>query len=599
MWRLVTLSSRHAADRRDSARRLRRHHRPNCTRLEERCLLSVAVTTTAPSERLVGSPVTWTASSRGHGVKPVYRFVVTQPDGSIQVLRDFGPSNRAAWNPLQEGTYQIRVDVKPRPNAVRREFTFATYTAQTRVVGDDAVVSAMANPLVALYSAPPARGGSMYVQFAEDGPSPSWQDTSPLPLVGGRSTNFLVAGMRPESTYLMRHVLEDGTLSAPVSFTTGGLPGNMTFPTIDVVQPPAAGVDPSQAVIFHAALPSGYSVNTLATNLNGEINWYYDAVANGFPSLAMNLEPGGTVMLLGGTAIGNAGGFDTLREVNLAGDTLRETNVRAMNAKLAAARMPQISQFDHEVKLLPNGNMVVLASAPRIVRYQGKPTKFEGNVVLVLDPTLRPVWAWNSFRWLDTNRIGTDQAIPGDWLHGNSVSYSPGDGNLVVSLRTQDWVVKLNYANGTGNGRVLWKLGEKGQFRAIANSPKPWFSHQHDARYVNDNTVVVFDNGNIRHNSNPEAHSRGQMWSLDERNMTATLVVNADLGNFSPFLGGAQLLPNGNLAFTSGAILSGGKPAGQTIQVLPDGTRVYVQQISQYEYRSYFASTLYNAGFLS
>ncbi len=35
--------------------------------------------------------------------------------------------------------------------------------------------SPMANPLVALYSAPPSAGTSMYVQFAEQGPTLSWQ----------------------------------------------------------------------------------------------------------------------------------------------------------------------------------------------------------------------------------------------------------------------------------------------------------------------------------------------------------------------------------------------------------------------------------------
>ena len=74
--------------------------------------------------------------------------------------------------------------------------------------------------------------------------------------------------------------------------------------------------------------------------------------------------------------------------------------------------------------------------------------------------------------------------------------------------------------------------------------------------------------------------------------MTATLVVNADMGNYSAFLGSAQMLPNGNLAFTSG--VSGQyQPAGQSIEVLPNGTRIYVQQMSGFEYRSYFESTLY------
>jgi hypothetical protein len=58
------------------------------------------------------------------------------------------------------------------------------------------------------------------------------------------------------------------------------------------------------------------------------------------------------------------------------------------------------------------------------------------------------------------------------------------------------------------------------------------------------------------------------------------------------------MLPNGNLAFTSGGLMTSNNQAGQTIEVLPNGTKVYVQQMSGFEYRSYFESTLYSAGLL-
>ena len=81
--------------------------------------------------------------------------------------------------------------------------------------------------------------------------------------------------------------------------------------------------------------------------------------------------------------------------------------------------------------------------------------------------------------------------------------------------------------------------------------------------------------------------------------MTATLVVNADMGNYSDFLGSSELLPDGNLAFTSGGLSTSGIQAGRSIEVLPDGTRVYVLQMSEFEYRSYFVSTLYSAGLMN
>ena len=141
---------------------------------------------------------------------------------------------------------------------------------------------------------------------------------------------------------------------------------------------------------------------------------------------------------------------------------------------------------------------------------------------------------------------------PNDWLHANSISWSPEDGDLLVSLRAQDWVIKIDYSNGTGDGHIVWTLGQGGDFTINSSDPSPWFSHQHDVRYINDTTLVLFDDGNTRRLTNPNADSRGQELVLNETTMQATLVVNADLGNYSAALGSAQMLPNGDLAFTSG-----------------------------------------------
>ena len=135
-------------------------------------------------------------------------------------------------------------------------------------------------------------------------------------------------------------------------------------------------------------------------------------MANGFAGYAQNIEPGGTVMMLGGKATGVTAGYNTLRQVDLAGDTLRETNIHAVNAELAALHRPQIIDFDHEAKLLPNGDTAVIASTPKTVNYKGKPTKFTGDMVLVLDQNFQVSWVWNGFKWLNTNRLGTDRPDP-------------------------------------------------------------------------------------------------------------------------------------------------------------------------------------------
>ncbi len=249
---------------------------------------------------------------------------------------------------------------------------------------------------------------------------------------------------------------------------------------------------------------------------------------------------------------------------------------------------------------MPNGDTAILATTQKTVNYKGTPTMYTGDMVVVLNQNFQVAWAWNGFDWLDTNRLPPDGAGPSDWMHANAISWSPEDGDLIVSLRNQDWVIKIDYDNGNGDGHVIWRLGAGGDFTITdatdPSDPYPWFSGQHDAQYINDTTIILFDDGNTRHDQTSSEDSRGQELVLDEQTMTATLVVNADLGNYSPFLGAAQVLPNGSLDFTSGGQSSSSGAFGQSIEVLPDGTQTYVLTMGgQNEYRSYFYSNLYGS----
>ena len=230
-------------------------------------------------------------------------------------------------------------------------------------------------------------------------------------------------------------------------------------------------------------------------------------------------------------------------------------------------------------------------------------------MTVVLDEDLQVAWVWDAFDHLDVNRGpvlgeivhqgegGPDSIVPNypavSWLHDNAVSLSPADGNLILSVRHQDWVIKIDYENGEGDGHIIWKLGQDGDFSVNSTDPSPWFSHQHNVHYIDDSTLILFDNGNTRRASDPNAHSRGQVWRLDEQNMTATLLLNADLGNSSDALGAAQRLSNGNFSFTSGFQGQPPNQFGQSIEVGPDGTQTYILQVDALLYRSFRVRTLY------
>ncbi len=579
--------------------------------LEDRSLPSGTVTL-APSDDspLVGERVTWTATASDVGSSPVYQFSAAPHGGTFHVLRDFSPTASFTWTPMREGGYDIEVTVKDGYSAAETASSAAVVAVGSRVTGPQAVVTPTLNPLVALYSVPPSAAGSVFVQFAVAGDHPAWRNTDARAVEPGKSTNFFIAGMLPNTTYEMRHVFSDGTGAEPVLFTTGSIPTTLPVPALTVRQPAGPQSDLDQDLISHS-VPAG--TLPLVTDLQGRVAWYYDVQQSGLGLRSFGvgtLVPGGTVLGLGQDGYSVRNSLDVLREIDLAGDPVRETNLAAVNAQLAALGHEISYGFHHDVQRLPNGDTVVLAYTERKIDINGTPTNYIGDLIVVLDADFQVKWAWDAFDHLDVNRgpvlgeivnhgePGPESVVPDypavSWLHDNAVSLSPADGNLLLSVRHQDWVIKIDYENGAGDGHIVWRLGAGGDFAVNSADPSPWFSHQHNAHYIDDHTLILFDNGNTRRATDPGAHSRGQVWALDETNMTATPVLNADLGSYSGALGAAERLSNGNYSFTLGT--NGPvpiRPPAHTVEVTPTGVKVFDLEANTPEYRSYRVRTLY------
>jgi hypothetical protein len=88
-----------------------------------------------------------------------------------------------------------------------------------------------------------------------------------------------------------------------------------------------------------------------------------------------------------------------------------------------------------------------------------------GDVIIDPNQNHNPVWLWNSFKsTLDVNRH--PMSYP-DWLHSDSLVYSPDDKALMLSMRHQAWVIKINYHDGAGDGSIMWELGYQGDFNLL------------------------------------------------------------------------------------------------------------------------------------
>ena len=589
----------------------------------------VTLTPSVASPQPVGTAVNLVATATD--IDPgtlTYRFLISY-GGVTRIVRDFSQSSSFDWaGAVSDGRYVVQVTVRNNTTQETAQKS-VLFRLTSRASGTTPVVTASANPLVALLSAPACqKGNKMRVRFGVPGGSfdvTDWRACNPP-----SSMNIYVAGMRANTQYVMaaQTVGRGGITTSPaVSFTTGSVP-----PNIAVVTPviPAN----SKSSLADDVLVSGFvgeqSVAVAypeATDLSGHPLWYYAAFNDPAQTrgLLTRVLPGGTMLVLanGANSQDATTQLQILREIDLAGNTLRETNASRIREQLdakglisncaAGGSICAVTAFHHDAIRLPNGHTLVLGTEERMypAGTQGStaPVDILGDVVVDLDENLQVVWYWDAFANLDVNRAAIlgETCAPGlracppiflapvvnDWLHANSIQYT-SDHNLLVSLRHQDWVIKIDYQDGAGDGHVIWRLGAGGDFSIVSSDPSPWFSHQHEAAFEPDGTFSVFDNGNTRVADNPgkTENSRGQVYQIDENSRTATLIVNSDLGVYASALGSAQLLGNGNYHFLAGHI-DPGPPFSQSIEVLPDGTINSRLQAAPPAYRSFRMPSLY------
>lgn len=118
------------------------------------------------------------------------------------------------------------------------------------------------------------------------------------------------------------------------------------------------------------------------------------------------------------------------------------------------------------------------------------------------------------------NTQGRDRETAFDYFHINSID-KDSKGNYLISARHSHTV---NYIDGQ-TGAVLWTLGGMlNDFADLSNGAATNFSWQHDARWLDDNTLTLFDN-TAHSNLDPEASSRGMRIRLDFNDRTAELQV--------------------------------------------------------------------------
>jgi arylsulfate sulfotransferase len=254
--------------------------------------------------------------------------------------------------------------------------------------------------------------------------------------------------------------------------------------------------------------------------------------------------------------------------------------------------------FHHGVNLGPDGNLLLLSMEirefddwPGSVTDPNAPcerAKLIGDIVMEVRPDGSKANEWRLLDMLDPYRVTygsraaywVQRGYPGtnDWCHANGTAYDARDDSILVSLRTQDCIIKFDRRTGV----LRWILGAHGNWKAPWSDklltpvgPLSWNFHQHDCSITPSGTILCFDNGN--HRALPfapavppeENFSRAVEFAVDDATGTVRQVWSYGDADgerlFAGFQGGAFRMPKtGNTFITYGGIcLVDGKPANE------------------------------------
>jgi uncharacterized protein (UPF0248 family) len=178
--------------------------------------------------------------------------------------------------------------------------------------------------------------------------------------------------------------------------------------------------------------------------------------------------------------------------------------------------------------------------------------KMYSDYLVELTPAGKTVWEWRTWEHLDPvlDGISEVQAPRTMWAQGNSVEELP-DGDILASFRPTSTVVRISRKTG----EIVWKLGP------------PTVAGQHAPTMLGNGNVLIFDNG-VHRLDDSMPYSR-----VIEVNPATNQIVwmyqdRPGWNFFSPRMGGAQRLPNGNTLITEAS-------SGRFFEITKDGEVVW------------------------
>lgn len=215
----------------------------------------------------------------------------------------------------------------------------------------------------------------------------------------------------------------------------------------------------------------------------------------------------------------------------------------------------------HDFLIFPDGHAFIIGLDYQTIDMTVYDPDYSANATVVgailqeLDASQNVIFEWRSWDHIEITEALHESLFFGfiDYVHANSIDLDT-DGNLLVSCRNLDQVVKIDRA--TGN--FIWRLGGiKNEFTFLNDTLR--FNYQHDARRIANGNITLYDNGNYH----PVKVSFAKEYRINEADMTVSKVwsYSHPFINGKPVrgfaMGNVQRLANGNTLINWGSIYAG------------------------------------------
>lgn len=307
-----------------------------------------------------------------------------------------------------------------------------------------------------------------------------------------------------------------------------------------------------------------------AIDETGAVRWMFSEKGLGAASAFLPLE-NGNYLIGGDKSFGNYY-KNNLFEIDLTGRIVKEYLVDG---------------YHHDAQELSNGNLLVLAN------------NVDGSVV---EDTIYEIdrgtgsilhtWDLNGyFNVGNYNESGEHVsdinygASSQDWLHANGINYNEETNTVLISSRHQDAVFSMNLSTGEINWILSDPNDEWPEYLAEklltpTNDEFEWQYGQHNAIWLPDGDIMMFDNGDYRSKNKEDildaatqSYSRAVIYHIDEENMTVSQQwqFGKEFGpdSFAVNVSGVQYLGEDHYLIDFGGIVKNSK--GEATYNIMDG----------------------------